>query len=201
MAEKVVFILGGARGGKSRFAQDMAAKLGEKVLFVATGEPLDEEMDLRIKQHKRTRPENWRTVEIASGVGRKLKGQIGDAQVVLLDCLTLLISNILTREAVEPSCSSEEEGQTQSLVDDVPSYMASDVEKRVVSEIEDLIQCIDTYEGIFIVVSNEVGLGLVPESKLGRVYRDLLGNANQLLARHATDVYFMASGIPIKIRG
>jgi len=69
------------------------------------------------------------------------------------------------------------------------------------AEIEDLIKCIDKYEGSFIVVSNEVGLGLVPENRLGRVYRDLLGKANQLLAQHADEVYFMVSGIPIKIKG
>ena len=189
MAKKFVLILGGARSGKSSFAQGMAAELGEKVLFVATGEPLDEEMVLRIKEHKRTRPQNWRTLEIAITVGQKLEGQIGNAEVVLLDCLTLLISNILTKEAAASSCHCER------------NEANSETEKQVATEMEDLIGCIDKHESNFIVVSNEVGLGLVPESKLGRVYRDLLGKANQLLAQHADEVYFMASGIPMKIKG
>jgi len=186
MAKKLILILGGARSGKSTFAQGMAAKLGKKVLFVATGEPLDEEMISRIEEHKRRRPKNWRTLEIDTKVGQKLQGQIKDADVVLLDCLTLLVSNFLTKEAEAPS-----RRQAHS----------AEAEKQVMAEMEDLIDCINKHECNFIVVSNEVGLGLVPESKLGRIYRDLLGKANQLLAQHAGEVYFMVSGIPVKIKG
>lgn len=189
MAKKFILILGGARSGKSSLARQMAEKLGEKVLFVATGQPLDDEMALRIAEHKRKRPENWRTLEIDIQVGQKLQEQLGDADVVLLDCVTLLVSNILTKEVGELPCHFER------------SEAISEAEKRVIDEVEELIECIDTHESTFIVVSNEVGLGLVPENKLGRVYRDLLGKANQLLARHADEVYFMASGIPLKIKG
>jgi len=201
MAKKLILILGGARSGKSKLAQQMAEKLGEKVLFVATGQPLDHEMALRITEHKRKRPENWRTLEIDIKVGQKLKEQVGGAEVVLLDCLTLLVSNILTREGREPFSSpstGEDEGEGENCE---RSEAISEAEKRVIDEIEELIECINTHESTFIVVSNEVGLGLVPENRLGRVYRDLLGKANQLLARHADEVYFMASGIPLKIKG
>jgi len=189
MAKKLTLILGGARSGKSKLAQQMAEKLGNKVLFVATGQPLDDEMALRIAEHRRKRPKNWRTWEIDIQVGQKLTEQIGGAEVVLLDCLTLLVSNIITKEGERFSCNCER------------SEAISEVEKRVIGEIEELIECIDTHESTFIVVSNEVGLGLVPENRLGRVYRDLMGNANQLLARHADVVYFMASGISLKIKG
>jgi adenosylcobinamide kinase/adenosylcobinamide-phosphate guanylyltransferase len=189
MAKSFILILGGARSGKSRFAQGMAAKLGEKVLFVATGEPLDAEMALRIEEHKRIRPKNWRTLEIDIKVGQRLKEQIEDAEVVLLDCLTLLVSNILTKEG---GASSHHCEQSEAI---------SEAEKQIMAEMEDLIACIDKHESNFIVVSNEVGLGLVPENKLGRIYRDLLGKANQLLAQHADEVYFMVSGIPVRIRG
>lgn len=197
MAKKFILILGGARSGKSIFAQSLAAKLGKKVLFVATGEPLDEEMALRIEEHKRKRPKNWRTLEIDTKLGQRLKGQIKDADVVLLDCLTLLVSNILTKEDRKPLSSpltgkDEGEGKIAEAI--------SGAEKHVMAEIEDLLDCINKHEGDFIVVSNEVGLGLVPDNKLGRVYRDLLGRANQLLAQHASEVYFMISGIPVKIK-
>jgi adenosylcobinamide kinase/adenosylcobinamide-phosphate guanylyltransferase len=198
MARKFILILGGARSGKSTFAQEIAAKLGKKVLFVATGEPLDDEMASRIEEHKRRRPKNWRTLEINTQVGQKLKFQVKDADVVLLDCITLLVSNILTKEERKPLSSpstEEDKGEGES------SEAISESEKQVMSEIEDLINCINKYEGNFIVVSNEVGLGLVPDNKLGRVYRDLLGKANQLLAQHASEVYFMLSGIPVKIKG
>jgi len=198
LAKSFILILGGARSGKSRFAQQTAKRLGEKGLFVATGQPLDEEMASRIEEHKRMRPKNWRTLEIDVRVGQKLKERIEDADVVLLDCLTLLVSNILTREGREPFSSpstGEDEGEGEN------GEAISEAEKQVMTEVKELIECIDKHRGIFIVVSNEVGLGLVPENKLGRVYRDLLGKANQLLAQHADEVYFMASGIPIKIKG
>jgi len=198
MAKKFILILGGARSGKSTFAQGMAAKLGKKVLFVATGEPLDEEMASRVEEHKRTRPKNWRTLEIDIKVGQKLRSQIKDADVVLLDCITLLVSNILTMGHGKPLSSpltGEDEGEGES------AEAISEAEKQVTAEMEDLIDCIDKHKCDFIVVSNEVGLGLVPDNKLGRIYRDLLGKANQFLAQHASKVYFMVSGIPIKIKG
>ena len=198
MAKKFILILGGARSGKSTFAQGMAAaKLGKRVLFVATGEPLDEEMASRIERHKRMRPKNWRTLEIAINVGQKLQGQIKDADVVLLDCITLLVSNILTKEdakTVSSPLTGEDEDEGEN------TEATPQAERHVVDEIEKLLDCIDKHEGNFIVVSNEVGLGLVPDNKLGRVYRDLLGKANQLLAQHASEVYFMVSGIPVKIK-
>jgi len=194
LAKKFILILGGARSGKSSFAQQMAKEFGEKVLFVATGEPLDEEMALRIKEHKSIRPESWRTLEIGIEVGRYLEEQIGDAGVVLLDCLTLLVSNVI----LNPSLCHSEGAQRPKNLEGINPAQA---EKQVMAEMEELIHCIEKYPGNFIVVSNEVGLGLVPENKLGRIYRDLLGKANQLLAQHANEVYFMVSGIPVKIKG
>ena len=176
MAKKTIFILGGARSGKSHFAQELAKKLSGKVLFVATGEPLDEEMQARIAEHKKARPKNWRTLEIPTGIGKKIARQIGDAEVVIIDCLTLLVSNLLRDE---------------------PDY--PEAEKRVISEINELIAVMNKLNTSFIIVSNEVGMGIVPETRLGRIYRDMLGKANQLIARHATEVYFMIAGIPIKV--
>jgi len=194
LARSFILILGGARSGKSSFAQSLAKRLGKKVLFVATGEPLDEEMASRIEEHKKRRPKNWRTLEIATKVGKKLQGQIKDADVVLLDCITLLVSNVILNLS---SCHSEEAQRPKNLEE----IKSAEAEKQVIAEMEDLIDCIDKHKCNFIVVSNEVGSGLVPENKLGRVYRDLLGKANQLLAQHASEVYFMVSGIPIKIKG
>jgi adenosylcobinamide kinase/adenosylcobinamide-phosphate guanylyltransferase len=203
MAKSFILILGGARSGKSRFAQQMAKGLGEKVLFVATGQPLDEEMASRIEEHKRIRPRDWRTLEIDARVGQTLEGQIGGAGIVLLDCLSLLISNVILNPSL-PVILREQSNLLALRAGSAKNVEKIDftkAEKRVVDEIDELIKCIDKHKGIFIVVSNEVGLGLVPENKLGRVYRDLLGKANQLLAQHADEVYFMASGIPIKIKG
>jgi len=200
VAKEFVLILGGARSGKSSYAQALAGRLGRKVLFVATAQPLDEEMAWRIEEHRRRRPQGWRTAEIPADVGRKLGEEVGDSDVVLLDCLTLLVSNIVTRVSPGPLENPAPSAIPNEAVD-LKRAEITEVEKLVVGEVEDLIACISKYDGTFIVVSNEVGLGLVPDNRLGRLYRDLLGRANQLLAQQAHQVYFMASGIPVKIKG
>jgi len=204
LSKSFILILGGARSGKSRFAQQMAKGLREKVLFVATGQPLDEEMASRIEEHKRIRPKNWRTLEIDVKVGQTLEGQIGGAEVVLLDCLSLLVSNLILNPSLPLSLRAERSNLLAlraGSVENLAKIDFAEAEKRVMDEIDELIECIDKHKDIFIVVSNEVGLGLVPENKLGRVYRDLLGRANQLLAQRANEVYLMVSGIPVKIKG
>lgn len=178
MAKKLVFVLGGARSGKSRFAQELAGKLSNQVLFVATGEPRDEEMQARIEMHKKSRPQSWRTLEAPTGIGRRIEEEIEDAEVVLIDCLTLLVSNLLG-EGVDY-------GQA---------------EKRVLAEVDQLIAAIQRLDASFIIVSNEVGLGLVPDTPLGRIYRDLLGKTHQLIAQQADEVYLVVAGIPLRIKG
>jgi adenosylcobinamide kinase/adenosylcobinamide-phosphate guanylyltransferase len=172
-------LLGGARSGKSTFAQKLAGQLGKKVVFIATGEPLDEEMKTRIEEHKKNRPVSWRTLEAPRHVGRALAAaKANDAQVVIIDCITLLISNLLESE-----------------------ISAGEAEIRVAAEMNELISFTATMSAHCIIVSNEVGLGLVPDNMIGRIYRDLLGKANQVLAHHASEVYFLAAGLPLKIKG
>jgi adenosylcobinamide kinase/adenosylcobinamide-phosphate guanylyltransferase len=183
MTRKCVLILGGVRSGKSQFAQELASRIGGPVLFVATGEALDEEMRQRIEDHKKARPSDWRTVEAPVGVGPIVREQIGDARVVIVDCLTLLVSNVMGR-------CGDPEG-----IDTGP------VSQRVAVEIEELMDCIDQVEATFIVVSNEVGMGLVPDNRLGRTYRDCLGRVNRDLAQRADAVRLMVAGIAMTIKG
>ena len=175
----ITLILGGARSGKSRFAQELAAKSGKKVLFVATGEARDEEMRARIEVHKKSRPANWRTLEAPTDVARALKKGQDDAQVVIIDCLTLLVSNLMG------------EGEPDAVA----------LEQRVNNEIESLVKFMRKNKTLYIVVSNELGLGVVPVYATGRVYRDALGVANQMLAKYADRVYFMIAGIAMPIKG
>ena len=175
----VRFILGGARSGKSRYAQELAARLGRRVLYVATAEALDEEMNSRIEAHKKSRPPTWKTLEAQTDVAKAISSEIGDAEVVVLDCLTLLVSNLRGEDSA-----------------DIETW-----EKRVTSELETLISLMEVTPSHFIIVSNDVSLGLVPPSTLGRAYRDILGVANQMLAKHAEEVYFMVAGIPIPLKG
>jgi adenosylcobinamide kinase/adenosylcobinamide-phosphate guanylyltransferase len=171
-----LFILGGARSGKSRFAQELAAGTDE-VLFVATGQPLDSEMAERIAGHRLSRPENWRTLEAPFGLAEALSKSPVNERLVIIDCLTLLVSNILGS---------------------MPDLKGS--EERVLAEIESLMDYVKSAGPRFIIVSNEVGLGIVPENDLARLYRDLLGKANQVVAARVDEVYFMAAGLPLKIK-
>jgi adenosylcobinamide kinase/adenosylcobinamide-phosphate guanylyltransferase len=173
---KITLILGGARSGKSYFAQELAKKGNRKVLFVATAEPLDDEMRVRIEEHRKNRPVKWKTLEVTKNLGMKIKECTKGDEIIIIDCITLLISNLLYDE---------------------PNYPVA--EKRVLKEINALLECINTLDAHFIIVSNEVGLGLVPDNKLGRIYRDMLGKSNQLLASQSGIVYFMVAGIPSRI--
>lgn len=172
-------MLGGARSGKSRYAHEMALSLSDKVLFVATAEPLDSEMDLRIRRHREQRPDSWRTIEAPCNVAQAIRHSLHDARVVLLDCVTLLVSNIVTR------CSQTD---------------AEEAEKAALAETDELVEVMATTTPTYILVSNEVGSGIVPDNPLGRAYRDILGAINQKLACSATEVYFMVSGLPIKVK-
>ncbi len=177
---KSTLIIGGARSGKSHFAQELALKSGGAVLFVATAEAGDKEMKQRIKKHRKARPSTWKTIEATTHVSHQISRNIGQAQTVIIDCVTLLINNIFQQHDEE--------------ID------ADLIEKEVMAEIGELVNCIDQSDASFIIVTNEVGLGLVPADRISRLYRDLLGRANQMLAQHADEVYLMAAGIPVTVK-
>jgi len=181
---KNILITGGARSGKSQFAKELALRSGKPVLFVATAVAGDEEMRQRIEEHRRTRPASWNTLEVTTHVGNAILQKLGGAQVVIVDCITLLVNNIF----------SQYTDQGGEQID------ASLVEQEVTSEISELVECINHLDASFIMVTNEVGTGLVPANKMSRLYRDLLGKANQLLAQQADEVYLMVAGLPVLIK-
>jgi adenosylcobinamide kinase / adenosylcobinamide-phosphate guanylyltransferase len=182
--KKIILLLGGARSGKSHYAQQLAEQSARKVLFVATAEAGDEDMRLRIEKHKQNRPAAWRTLEAREHLGGQIEDEIGDEQLVLIDCITLLVNNIFCRY---------DEKQFEDIADSV-------LEKQVISEMNELRTCFEKVEADFIIVSNEVGLGLVPDNRMGRLYRDILGRANQMLAQSSTEVYLMVAGIPLRVK-
>jgi len=170
---KLTFITGGARSGKSSFAVDMAVRLGEQVAFVATCLPRDEEMRLRIERHRKNRPAGWKTIEREKNVAAILQ-DLGNAfEVVIVDCITLLVSNLL---------------------------LASSTEQEILEAARAIAEVSKKASFTTIVVSNEVGCGIVPDSGLGRRFSDIAGTANQVLAKQADEVYLMVSGIPVKIK-
>lgn len=171
---KITFVLGGARSGKSSHATKLAEKAGAKVAFVATGQGLDREMRKRIASHRRQRSSLWKTFEEPLNMCTAIKKMGSDFDVVLIDCLTLLVSNHL---------------------------MKKHSEKTIALEVKKMLMQLNKIHSNAIIVSNEVGLGIVPANKLARDFRDIAGRVNQVVAEHADEVYFLVSGIPIKIKG
>lgn len=163
--------MGGARSGKSTFALRQASAIEGKKAFIATAEGLDDEMIVRINNHRKERGKDWITFEEPRFISRLLIDLMGRYDVILIDCLTIWISNIM--------------------------HAGLDIDKSV-NEFTEIIS--QDNPAFLYIVSNEVGMGIVPESGLARIYRDNLGYANRKIAEAATDVYFMAAGIPLKIK-
>lgn len=151
---------------------------------MATAEAGDEEMRQRIEQHKRSRSADWSTLEVTTGVGKRILEKIGTAQVVIVDCITLLVSNIFSQY-------SDQGGEQLNV---------SLIEQGVMAEIDGVVECINRLDASFIIVTNEVGLGVVPANRMGRLYRDLLARANRMLAQAADEVYLMVAGLPQLIK-
>lgn len=172
--KKLVLILGGARSGKSSYAVELAKELTKKIVFIATAASIDEEMSQRIELHKKSRPKQWKLVEEGKNVSSILPELENKYEVVLVDCLGLLVSNL--------------------LADDL-------TDEQIHTRIRDLIEAIQKTEVTTIIVSNEVGSGIVPMNALARRFRDLVGLSNQMVAKYADEVVFMRAGIPVKIKG
>ena len=179
-----ILIIGGARSGKSDYAQELAMSLPQPVLFVATAEAGDEEMRQRIQAHREKRPSTWKTLESPVSVGDRIRNETGSIPTVIIDCITLLVNNVFNKYT----------GLDGELID-------SDlIEKDLTAEIESLVECMSEVNASFIVVTNEVGHGLVPASGMSRLYRDMLGKTNRVLAKNMDEVYMMVAGLPVKIK-
>src|SRR5438874_2134155 len=177
---RMILLLGGARAGKSSYAMRLA-QVGERasgdvVCFIATAQGLDEDMTKRIARHRADRPTNWRTIEEPCQIDEALR-QASGARIVIVDCLTLFVSNWLMRHEDEHEC-----------------------EHFVRQITRDFVELARSRQQTIICVSNEVGLGVVPDTSLGRVFRDLLGRVNQDLAAAADEVYLLVAGLPLQLK-
>lgn len=176
--QQIILILGGARSGKSDYAQTLAGRLGQRVLYLATATIQDEEMANRVAHHRASRPSHWATLEAPQEVSAALRPVVADYDVVLLDCLTLLASNVLLADEAHPQRA----------------------EQALLADLEALCGLCRQAGTTLLVVSNEVGMGVVPAYPLGRIYRDLLGRANQFVARRADRVLLLVAGIPVDVK-
>ncbi len=183
---KLILVTGGARSGKSSFAEETVRSFGSSILYIATAVAFDSEMKERISRHRQHRPSSWETLEAFCDFDRTLPGMLDGREAVLLDCVTIMVSNIMLLRAMDWEDLS---------VEDI-----NDVEREVVGQVGTLLSIIKKTDIPFILVTNELGMGVVPPYALGRAVRDIAGRVNQQLARAADEVYLCVSGIPVKIK-
>ncbi len=169
----LIFITGGARSGKSRLATDLAGQAGKHVAFIATGQALDKEMAERIKKHQSDRPAGWKTVEEPLNIASAIAKLPKNTQAVIIDCLTLLVTNLM---------------------------LSGKTDKQIKDAIKNVITTAKSIKATVIVVSNEVGAGIVPENKMARDFRDIAGIANQIVAKASDKAYAMFAGYPVKLK-
>jgi adenosylcobinamide kinase/adenosylcobinamide-phosphate guanylyltransferase len=185
---ELILILGGARAGKSAYAEQLVRDYGSHVLYVATAEAKDEEMRVRVEAHQAGRPATWTTLEAPVNVGQALLHALPVADVVLLDCITLLVTNVVLAHGGE-------------AVENMAHQHEAAIQAAVTAEIDSLLAAQQQLGLPMVAVSNEVGMGLVPPYPLGRLYRDVLGRANQRLAAAADRVYLLVAGLPMSLKG
>ncbi len=174
MDRTLILVTGGCRSGKSQFALDYADRHFRKKMYLATCEALDEEMAKRIEDHKKKRGPDWQTVEEPTEIADAMRQHGNQTEVILLDCITLWLSNLLMRQKSD---------------------------QEIMNDVGRLIDTVKQSPSSLIFVSNEVGMGIVPVDPLGRRFRDLSGMANQKIAEAADRVVFMVSGIPTFLKG
>jgi adenosylcobinamide kinase / adenosylcobinamide-phosphate guanylyltransferase len=174
MEKKTVLITGGCRSGKSHYALDYANRHFSRKLFLATCEVLDDEMAQRVENHRKTRGPEWETVEEPVEIVERIKQYGEKVEVILIDCVTLWLSNLL---------------------------MKGEADSKVMDEVDRFVEILGQNRTSFVIVSNEVGMGIVPADPLSRRFRDLAGTANQRIVHGVDTVIFMVSGLPLFLKG
>jgi len=179
---KMTLLTGGARSGKSTLAEKIAAETGGEILFIATAQALDKEMERRIQLHQESRPEDWKSLEIGENLASVLAKKKLSADLIIIDCITMLVSNVILKHS--GSLDEPDEEAAEDALD---------------QEISSLISYIQKSNSTFILVSNDVGMGLVPPYPVGRLYRDLMGRVNRQLALVADEVYWINAGFVLPL--
>ena len=190
----IIYVTGGAKSGKSKFAEDLLLSLNDgkqKNVYLATSVVFDEEMKKKVELHKARRKDNWITVESYKNFSQSLEEVMNENKKnkknnMLVDCLTNMISNIIF-ENEEIDWEKPKKNQLEKC------------DENVEKEVQNLCKIFKNFENV-VIVSNEVGMGLVPAYPLGRYFREIAGKMNQFVAEKSDEAYFVVSGIPMKIK-
>ncbi len=182
----IIMITGGSRSGKSQFAESYCLNNYGKLAYVATAEIFDEEMSARVAVHRKRRGGEWDNFEIPYELQDHLSN-LQSYEGILLDCLTMMVFNKMMR--------------IETSYENLSADAISEIEDTVLKFVENSLSRMRDAAADFVVVTNEIGLGIVPADRLSRLYRDIVGKSNQMMAKFAKEVYFVVSGIPLKIKG
>ncbi len=184
---KIILVTGGARSGKSSYAENLCKLQRNSTAYIATSIPFDEEMKERIKKHREQRPDDWTTYEIYEGIYKEIPEIAKKHQTVLLDCVTLMVNNLMFKTNIDfETCDYKRIDETESFI------------KNEFCLLTQAIRQTDLY---FVFVTNEIGMSVIGANRLTRVYTDIIGRINQQLAKASDEVYLVVSGIPVKIKG
>ena len=184
---KIVLVTGGARSGKSTFGEQYIAELAERIAYIATAIPFDEEMKSRILHHRDSRPQNWTTVEKYFEIDRILPSVAVDHDGIILDCVTLMVSNMML-EAPDVDWSQPD-----------PEKI-NEIQEAALSHARAIMDALRAAGLSGVLITNEIGMGIVPENPMARAFRDIAGRVNQTLAALSDEVWLLVSGIPVKIK-
>lgn len=182
----IILVTGGARSGKSSFAESLCIKQNNKTAYIATSVAFDDEMKNRVKKHQESRPKSWKTYEIYKDIYSIVEELNKNHDTVIMDCVTLMVNNLMFTHGIE--------------VDEATSEELNELENYIREQITKLLEAVKKTNLYFVIVTNEIGMGIVPENKLSRIYGDFVGRANQLIASCSNEVYFVVSGIPMKVK-
>lgn len=184
---KAILVTGGARSGKSSYAEKLAKELHGNVLYIATSIPFDEEMKTRIKKHRESRPDGWDTYEGFRGLGKVVAEKGRKYDTILIDCITVMIANLLLDYIGMDNGDAAYEDFLEA-------------ESEIKKEIDDLLAGISQTKAIVIIVTNELGSGIVPENLMSRVFRDVAGRMNQYIAEQCDEVFITVCGLPLRLK-
>ena len=182
----IILVTGGARSGKSSFAESLCKNQNNRIAYIATSVAFDNEMKNRVKKHQESRPKEWKTYEIYKDI-YSIIDEIGEKHdTVIMDCVTLMVNNLMFTYGID--------------VDKATSKELDELENYIRDQIEKLLDAVKKTNLYFVIVSNEIGMGIVPANKLSRISSDFVGRANQLIGKYSDEVYFVVSGIPMKVK-
>jgi adenosylcobinamide kinase/adenosylcobinamide-phosphate guanylyltransferase len=185
--KKLIVITGGARSGKSAFAEKLARESDAPVLYIATAIPFDVEMQDRIAHHRKRRPASWDTWEGYRNLTAVFDNSARTYRVILLDCITILVSNWLLEHS-------------KATADQFDAAAMERLERRIWADLQGFLDAAARHGVTVLLVTNEVGYGIVPENQLARIFRDIAGRINQAIAARADEVYLIVCGLPLKIK-